>query len=122
MLFNRRLDPETGDYVLRTDDADYEHDETIASEAVLRLRTTRGSVPTLPSFGLRKLERLGDNAASEAEDAIREALADLVESADMRGLTVESEVDYGRSQVRSEIGYTDTAGRRRTLTYEHPVG
>lgn len=123
----RRIDPTTMDYVLTSGEP--ELDPSAASEVVLRLATSRGSVPLpgLESFGSR-LRTIDRNAAGSDRRAVAfalEALQPMVDRGAIRSLevaaTVQSERGVGAALLL-EVTWRDASGSQDGLQFSLPVG
>lgn len=113
-----KIDVSTGDYSLTNGVVD--EDVTAASQAILALRTRRGSSSIAPWFGsrLHTIRKLDKRTKRLAEFYGVEALAFLVQRGVMRELKVTATVTTG---IRLLISYRDRGGQRRTIDYTHSV-
>lgn len=108
----------TGDYSLVRGVID--EDVSAASQAVLALRSRRGSGAVASWFGsrLHTIRKLTRAAKPLAEMYAREALQFLVDRGAVRDLVVIATVSGG---IRLLITYRDRGGQRRTIDYTHSV-
>ena len=115
----RYINPSTGDYAISR--GGFVEDMTPASRVVLRLRTRKGTIPGLPSFGsrLHEIRKLTPDAKPKAEAFVREALDDLVKLEQLPDLTIVATVVESTLQIA--ISYRDPDGRMRAIPYTHKV-
>ena len=116
----RKIDPETGDYVLEKGRP--AEDDTAASAVYLALATPRGSMPIMPRFGSRfdEVRKIVDDTPRLVEQMAHEALSHLVEGGSIRKLSASATVEG--SYISIDVSYVDRAGRQQAIRYGTRVG
>lgn len=107
------LDPRTGDYVV-ADDGAYQRMPIVRSQALMLLKTKRGTAAHEPELGLQLPDKMDASFAQRAREAVLAALAPIGDDIRIDAVPVKT-IDTGRADITVE--FTDlTTGNSGTLT------
>jgi hypothetical protein len=86
-------------------------DSSQVPSVILAIRTTRGSVPSAPTFGRRpRVGKVTSISAKVEEKALRDALSHLVEGGRIWDLSVVCTPVLSRGVIESRISFFDGTG------------
>lgn len=77
---SRFLNPSTRDYQYDDDSGQLAQMPTLRQRVLLTVMTEYGSIPTQPTFGIRRPKKMGDTFEAEMKAAVRSALAYLTDA------------------------------------------
>lgn len=104
----------------------FAEDEAFSTELVSRLRTRRGSVIPLPTYGsrLHTIKKATSDAAALAEKYCDIAVRPMIDQGKIRSATFSATITrtYPGAYLLIECVYRDRQGRRQTLEYNHRLG
>ncbi len=76
---SRYLNPATRDYQYDSDTGQFAQMPEIRQRVLISLTTEQGSIPTQPTFGIKRPMKMGDSFESEMKAAVRLALQQLTD-------------------------------------------
>lgn len=77
---SRYLNPSTGDYQYNSTTGQLAQMPNLRQRVLLTVMTEYGSIPTQPTFGIRRPLKMGDTFEAEMKAAVRAALAYLTDT------------------------------------------
>lgn len=114
----------TGEVVL--ENGRYAEDQAFSTELISRLRTRRGSVIPLPTYGSRlyEIKKTTSDAAALAEKYASIAVQPMIDQRKIRSATFTATIKRTSpgAYILLECVYQDQLGTRRSLQYNHRLG